>query len=254
MEKTALSQFSGSIQGKDYSDFIGEPLAKWIVAPFLLRNSITEVDQYLANVKFCFATFGLHPSRADGSVPFLCSGPWSHQRNPGDDSFRELKFLFEVASRCLNSGIGNGSDFQLVVVRWTRVHSTASYRPPAHRSSLASLSRSTAACPKDWNVWATSCTSGSESHGEVVMFFPFGMVSAGTTHRRQRRVLVDDEVETPTALCVTDIGYIVLKAANVSSCYVSRAGRHSGRLALTQSRGLVIAVLDFCPELAILTR
>ena len=111
---------SGSIQGKDYPDFIGEPLTKGIVVPCLLRNSITEVDQYLANVKFCFATFGLHPSRAVGSVPFLCSGPWSRQRNPGDDSFWELKFLFEVASRCLNSGIGNGSDFQLVVGQWTR--------------------------------------------------------------------------------------------------------------------------------------
>ena len=54
---------------KDYPGFIGEPLTKGIVVPFLRRNSITDVDQYLANVKFCFAPFCLHLSRADGSVP-----------------------------------------------------------------------------------------------------------------------------------------------------------------------------------------
>ena len=60
----------GSTQGKDYPDFIGEPLTTGIVVHFLLRNSITEVDQYLANVKFCLALFCLHLSRADDSVLF----------------------------------------------------------------------------------------------------------------------------------------------------------------------------------------
>ena len=71
---------AGSIRREDYPDFIGEPLTKGIVVPFLLRNSITEVDQYLANVKFCFAPFRLHLSRADGTVPLyvltmLIKGP-----------------------------------------------------------------------------------------------------------------------------------------------------------------------------------
>ena len=104
---------------------------------------------------------------------------------------------------------------------------------PSHRRTDHPWPRSHAPrlpAPKDGKVWATSCAG-----------CPVGMASAGTTHRTQRRVLVDDEVETPTALCETDIGY-VLKAANVSSCAVSRTGRHSGRLALTQSRGLVIAL------------
>ena len=74
MEKTALSQLQGRSEDKDYPDFIGEPLTKGIVVSFLLRNSITDVDQYLANVKFCLAPFCLHLSRADDSVPFLCSG------------------------------------------------------------------------------------------------------------------------------------------------------------------------------------
>ena len=78
------------------------PLTKGIVVSFMLRNSITEVDQYLANVKFCLAPFCLHLSRADGSVPFPCSsvalylGPGS--AIPETLSFRELYFLFEVAS------------------------------------------------------------------------------------------------------------------------------------------------------------
>ena len=73
---------AGSIQGKDYPDVIGEPLTKGTVVPFLLRNSITEVDQCLTNVKFCLAPFCWHLSRADGSIPFLCSGGAS-SRGPG---------------------------------------------------------------------------------------------------------------------------------------------------------------------------
>ena len=54
---------------------------------------------------------------------------------------------------------------------------------------------------------------------------------------------MDNEVETPTAPCVTD---------EVRQRFFLRC--ISGWTALALSRGLVIAVFDFCPEPAILTR